>query len=904
MSFVTKAMLGSSALAAMLAHQPLRAQQAVQEPASADADADIVVTGQRAADRNAIKAKRAAPQIVDAISSDDIGSMADFSVGDALKRIAGVNTFNYQGEPRFATIRGFNSHYITTTLDGIEIASPDNQNQNNGGGRQFYLESLPSNIASRIEVIKTTTPDLAGHSIGGAINFAIPSAFDFRSPQLRLIARGGIQALDRDLGGNRPTYEGEAFLTRRFGGGDQFGIMVSASHWRRDQWIPNAERGSASYWYNPDGRNSGTAYVGIGPVGSERRWMVYDNHRERTSVLAKLDWRPDNGIVASLLGYYFTQHETAIRHDTIVSGGAGATVSNQTAMSGRIAPRPTAAADVQQSVRRFGLYFDRKIRGVQANVETPLADGLKFDARGAYSHATFDNPQISDNFVQGGLSFDYQNTDDGVLYTPVDTTRYNNPALYVGGTGTGNAQHMEERFTTDADHYEAKLRLSYRMDAGDEGAGAAIGTAFIRNQRDEAYRQDAWNGMRYTLADVLSTKRICSLLCNNGGLFLIDEAKLQTTLDRFLPTVTPVPTNAPNFGRTFGVVEDVLSGWAMTRYMAPNWSIVGGIRLERTDFSTNGFQARTRRVNGIANVSYVPVTAQSRYDHWLPSLTAAYDLDPRMRLRAAYSRTIGRPKYTDMGLLGGALNINDINNPVLTTGNPGLRPRRSDNFDLSYEWYLDDAQGLLSLALFRKAVKNEIYLLGQVGMIDVGGGVMTRGTITSPVNSDEMTYVNGIEVNLIKYFSFLPAPWSNFGINANGMYAKAHFPVRLQDGTRKVLNALPNQAQRVGNLSFFYEGQRFRGRVAWNHTGWLPEDRFLGTATSSAANFYRLRYARPSDIIDASFSYALGERLTLRLDANNLTGQGADDNNGRDRELPVARFTMATTVMAGVAVQF
>lgn len=877
----------------------------VSQTDSSDEPEDIVVTGQRAADRNAIQNKRNSVQIVDSISADDIGQMADFSIGDALKRIAGVNTYNYQGEPRFATIRGFNSNYLTTTLDGLQIASPDNQNQSNGGGRQFYLESLPSNIASRIEVFKSSTPDMAGHSVGGAVNFAIPSAFDFREDQISISAKGGVQLLDSKYGGNRPTYQGEGFITQRFGSDRELGITLSGSYWRREQWIPQAEQGGSANWYNANGTRSSQPYVGNGPVGGERRWMLYDNNRERGSVVGKFDYRPTgSSLTASLTGFYFTQHEASIRHDTLASFGNGAIVTNQTENSGTISPRTTAAGDIQSSVRTYALYFTRKTYGGQGNIGYEFSDDLKFDIAGGYSRATARNPQISDNFVQNGLAYNYTQNSDGVFVSPVNSARYNTASLYIGGTGTANAQHMEELHTTDADHYEAKARLSYNMASADRGFGMEGGVSYISNIHDQTYIQNAWNGMPYTLADVISSERLCALNCNEGGLFLIDDARLRSTLDRFLPTVTPVENTANRFARSFGVEENVTSAFLTARYFQDDWSVVGGLRLENTDFSTNGFQARTTRV-GTANViNYEPITARSNYDHWLPSIIASYSPTENIKLRAGYSRTIGRPKFTDMGLLGGALNVSDINNPVLATGNPDLQPREADNFDVSLEWYFDQSDGLLSIAAFHKAVKGEIYLLGQRGLIDVGGGTMVQGTITTPVNSTETTTVDGIEFNLVKYFDFLPGFLSNFGVNANGIFSKAKFPIQLRDGTRQVLPVLPNQARRVINLALFYETEKFHARVAWNHTGSFLDERQLGTASTNAASFYRNRWTRPANFIDASISYDVSDRLSVRIDGTNLTGQGTDTNMGIDQEIPVVRSKIPAAILAGFSYRF
>jgi len=860
---------------------------------------EIVVTGQRAADRNAIAAKRDTVQVMDAISADDIGQMADFSVGDALKRIAGVSVYDYQGEPRFASIRGFNAHYITTTLDGLQIASPDSQNQTNGGGRQFYLETLPSNIASRMEVYKTSTPDMDGHSIGGSINFKIPGAFDFRKDQTRFSTKLGYQIQDKAMGGKRPVAQAEAFVTRRFGADEQFGLTLSASYWRREMWIPQLERGSSAYWFDASGKNTGQPYVGAGPTPVERRWYAYDNTRERRSLMGVLDWRASEHISVRTTGYYFGQNEKSLRNDMIASIGSSALLGNQTATSGVFSPRATSPGDVAQNVRSFKLLFDRKVYGLQSAVDYQAGDwklGLKLAA----SRATYNNPQISDNFSQSGLAFRYDISDEEVAFTPVNQAAYDKLSAYAGGTGSSSPQHYDERYKTDGRNYEGRLKASYNMDARDTGLGFEFGGGGIRRQHGENYAKTYQTGMAYTLADVASTSRICALNCDAGQMFVIDQGKLIGMLDRYLSTVPKTVDTASAYNRAFWIQEDVYAAYGAARWKADRWTVQGGVRLETTDVETTGFRATTKA----GKTTYDPVAASSDYSHWMPSAQAIYDLAPDKKIRAAYSRTIGRPKLTDMALLGGSLNLADASLPKLTTGNPDLKPRVSDNFDVSLEWYLDEGKGMASLAMFHKRIQNEIYSLGRTADIDVGGGTLVSGVLTTAVNADEAATTEGVEVNLIKYLTFLPGVLGNFGFNFNGIASKTDFPIKLADGTPKTLDGLPGQPKYATNLSVFYEGDKLRARVAWNHTDLMTEERYIGNGTTSPANFYRIRWVLPADKIDASLSYELNRTYTLRIDGSNLTGQGVDTNIGLDKEIPVARIKQPRAVMIGVSARF
>lgn len=84
------------------------AQAQVQDNPTAEVD-EIVVTGQREAQRAAIAVKRAEFEVMDAVSADDIGKLPDHNTAAALRRIPGVSVMEDQGEPRWPILRGLAS---------------------------------------------------------------------------------------------------------------------------------------------------------------------------------------------------------------------------------------------------------------------------------------------------------------------------------------------------------------------------------------------------------------------------------------------------------------------------------------------------------------------------------------------------------------------------------------------------------------------------------------------------------------------------------------------------------------------------------------------------------------------------------------------------------------------------
>lgn len=170
----------TTALAACLAAPvaDLVQQTPPASPQTAGDTTEVVVTGHAYQLEKAIEAKKAITVISDSVSADEIGAIPEFGFGEALQRLPGVSFImnNGRGEAQFATLRGLNPDYNSTTIDGIALPSTEETR------RQVSLDVLPSVIASRISYFKTYTADLPGDAIGGVVDLKTHSAFEHDGP--------------------------------------------------------------------------------------------------------------------------------------------------------------------------------------------------------------------------------------------------------------------------------------------------------------------------------------------------------------------------------------------------------------------------------------------------------------------------------------------------------------------------------------------------------------------------------------------------------------------------------------------------------------------------------------------------------------------------------------------------
>lgn len=903
---------GLSAVALAFATPAVGQESAVdagQAPES-EQPGEIVVTGQRAADRNAIDAKRQDARVVDVISADDVGKVTDLNAGEALRRVAGINTWSYLGEPRFVTIRGFNTSYNTTTVDGFQFASPDNANY--GGGRQFYMDALPSNVASRIEVFKTSTPAMEGHSVGGTINFVVPDALDMKRDRTNVTVRGGLNFNKEIYGTDRPTYQGELMFARKFGPDKQFGITLIGSHWRRKMNIAQYEIGGDAYSFGPATKSGGLAVVQnpyggqFGYYPSQLTWHNYDNDRYRTSFVGKLSWEPADGQRFAVNGYYLEQGEEFSRNSRYIDTAQGGSNFDGRNFS-------DGYAEIDNSASQYEILsasFTRKIYGGNATYTGTLSDDFSTEVRAGYSEATFTNPQLFNRFVLPAANNEYwavRRDGDYFLWSPIGDTfaaklaNFSNYTTSNGGgqSGAGGGRNLEEGFATTAKLFQTATKLAYNMERRDYGFGVEIGAALSTNRRSDDYNRtdygNATNGIN--MAQVFTGNYICAPGCVGTGIALLDADKI-----RQIMATLPSTINTSAIGNRYTTRETIAAGYGMLRYKGERFEVIGGIRFEDTDYFTSGFTLRTPAGGGTA--AYLPVSATDHSSNWLPSITAIYDASANIRFRAAYSRTIGRPSLTQKSMRGGALN-ETASPPTLTQGNPDLLPRTADNFDVIGEWYFNGGEGIFTLGAFYKRVKNEIYRSQSLQTIDG-----TQYFATIPVNSPFAATVKGIEFNFVMPFTFLPGKFSNFGIQANGVVLDTKFPILLQGGTRVDFDTMPDQAKYATNLAVYYEDKGgFSARVAWNHVGTSWDGRIGGNTNlpsvdlATADALYRVQYNTPRDSIDLKVSKEFG-RFNVSLNANNLLNQGADTNFGSDQEIPGKRLYVPTTVLLGVSFDF
>ncbi len=830
-----------------------------------DADAinlgqvQVIASADRGSDNYARSEEKNSDNVMNVMSAKTIQLLPDLTIGDVLQRVSGVVAEkSVTGGGEYATIRGMDKQYNYTTIDGVQIPSPDY------GNRFVPMDIFPSEMVERLEVIKTLTPDMEGGAIGGAMNLVLkdaPDAFMLTAN----VATGfnqtalnkGFEQFNTDVINPNspaqmygPNYEAKTsdFPTANinykdvsappdlFSGftiGDRFfggrlGVLASVSYqntyseteglWIKQQSQPN---------YNPSYNTPEWDYI------SDRN---YSTQQTRGAGHLKLDYifSPKHRISFYTVYTQMNQVRSRMEEDSL-----------NTLPNSELDPYTESKVTYQH-------IFNATLKGTDT-----LVHNLVLDWTGAYSDAASNTPDwdaISELGAIGSNSYTFS-----TLSRVWMQSNDRDIAGYINLTYNFNLLGQDVMFKAGAMNID-KSRDAYYNEYDFEATPVVPPNTSINNVLSDS--------LNYRFIDPLGTKQ-----SNNS----------------------------------YSVQEDITAYYAMTKFMiGPKLQAIGGVRVENTS------QAYID-----AEPSDLPGQYGSKqYMDVLPSVELKYNLTDKMALRASYFASISRPSFIDI------VPYSIASDEYQQVGNPELLHTQANNYDLRFEYFPKPSDQLLVGVFYKQIYDPIELAIGRGAgpsstlemPINVGGDSLANPVINYGFELAFSKYFNhfGISANYTYTHSSVTVPVQKYGY-ANG-------GVTRTDTTET--RPLQGQADNIANLSFLYKEPKlgFEAQVSAVYTGksisavstWYGLDQWEMPMTKLDFSFEKRLSKKMKLTLYGKVSNILNTPLIIRMFPPNVydnkVGTSSwlpnQDNNGNISSIVLQKEYYGQTYIMGIRYKF
>lgn len=787
--------------------------------------AEVAVISQLRGQSRALSQQKTAVNITNVIAADQIGRFPDQNIGDALKRVPGINVQYDQGEARFGNVRGTPPQLSSVMINGERIPSAEAET------RSIQLDLIPADMVQAVEVSKAVTPDMDADAIGGAVNLVTRAA-----PYEQRIS--GTIGGGYNLLANEPTFNGSLIYGNRYADG-KLGLIVSGSYFDNNLGSDNVE---AEWTYDDDNDND-RFDNGERDYPEEIQIRQYYLQRIRQSYSLSLDYKFNAENTIFLRGIYNQRSDWENRYRSVFTdieedGGQWVAALERQTKSGTEA-------------EKFARLEDQEMMNFSLNGEH-LTGKLKTTWSASYARASEDRP--NERYYEVA-------TDDTVPVT-VDFSNKEEPRIFATEAEFQNPSRawelseitQETQFTEDVD---VNGRLDFELPLTAEGAnrntlkfGARLRTKNKTRDNDffefEPTSDDVFNQGLNNLEDQTRDDFLAGDYA--AGAFVSREyvGNLDLNGDAFEGELA-----LSELAGNFDASESILGGYVMLeQQLGAKLLAVAGLRLERTGLEYSGF-----RYDDEEETLTATEVSKNDYLDLLPGLHLKYDLQPGTILRFAYTNTLARPNYFDLVPYRQIEDGEDI-----SIGNPDIDPTKSMNLDLILEHYFGNV-GLVSGGGFYKNIDD--FIVSQT-FDDFTFEGTEYGSFTQPINGGSARLL-GLEVAFQRQLDFITPSLAGLGVYFNYTYIDSRVTDFNFEGRENDELSLPGAPRHTLNASLGYDAGKLTTRVSFNYASDFIDE--VGEESFADINYDAVTY------LDFNFNYSISPRLTLYGNANNLLNQ-------------------------------
>ncbi|MDT0596072.1 TonB-dependent receptor [Glaciecola petra] len=880
-----------TSVASAVAGALLASNVALAQQSGADDVEVIAVSGIRSSLKASMDDKKNSGIVSDGIKAEDLGKFPDLNVAESLQRITGVSIDRSGGEGQSVTIRGFGPQFNTVLVNGRQMASET-------GGREFAFDSVAAETIVGADIFKTTTASMQEGGIGGTVSLITARPFDYQGFTAVASVKGMYESLSEETS---PQFSG---LVSNTFNDDTVGVLFSLTHAERDVQINQISTAGWRLLDTVGNRNETlfrNAYI-------PRNWDQIVDQQERTRTNANLvvQFAPSEDVTITLDGSIskfevdslVTDLASWFEPDRVTQGSIDAatgtllTFNQQIGVSGNadtgdMLGSGNPASDFVSTTRNSR---DVSNKAFGLNVDWEISDSL--NAEFDISNSTAENDRAGrDRFNVVGIINNYDFDGTGSV-----------PTVSHDGFGGGSLPdpsrsrlHYNEKGnqpTFEDEITEYKADFTYRSDS-EVFTGAKFG--IFRQEREKTAFQDfasqcAFCGYNEPAPnDVINFRPFTA---NNFFPGLIDTFYTydgDAMVDYLASQGAPINPVRQNNG--YSVNEEINALYADFTFEAelgdmPVYMNIGA-RYSQTSVNVFARQAFLSDIVPTADRTLfanrfeepIDINGTADYSSLLPNVNVKFELTDDMVLRFAVYDSLTRPTMSEMAP-STVFNEPRRQNLTASGGNPGLEPFKSENWDISYEWYYGDAS-LFTFAVFNKEIEDfittltgeETYALSARTAPDFICsqdplcsdptfttseelfGVSEVFNVTRPSNGESAS-VTGFEIAVTHIFE------NGFGITANATVVDSTAELGADASQSFALEGLGDSQ----NLILFYETDTWQARIAYNNReGFLRQiDNGFNGEPINTDTFGQ---------VDISASYDINETVTVFFEGINITEQ-------------------------------
>jgi TonB-dependent receptor len=849
---------------------------------------ELVVPGEieKASETGLLAERQNASAVMDMIGQDFISRLGAANAGDAMKRMVGTSVT----DGKYVAVRGMPDRYVNTLMNGGRLPSTDPDK------RAINVDLFPGSILESINTYKTFTPDQPADFTGGSVDIRTRTFPDKPSFGTSFTVEYNSQAtLNPDFltynGGGTGLFGGKANsrqipqnvinTTTPIPGTLNFNDPAKvASNLEKADKVNSAMRQMSpvigltnkapppNMSFNLQGGDSIELgqYEKVGVIGAfsyRNKYSYYGNGtRGNLALLATTNptvFTATNpvsqqmqgkqevlwGGLTGLSGQWDKDHKASI--NVMYNRGAD---DNGTQRS-QAPDSPGQPTEYQQIID----YGQRSLSYLQVIGEDVFeeARNFKINWNGGLGQAQLQEPdqrQFTYGLTDSGTYIDLDGTTSEADATDDTLQRFQRELTENSYYGIVDftIPMFEEKERTDAfktGFYQDYSQRDYTQTSFNYPYGLSPTPGLPSQESYTPTNGETW-------ADVFLSPDRSGLINPSGALgpYMMSYSIFNQAGD--------TGANGNNPGTDYQASQGVTASYLMADFKPfPQLTLVGGTRFENTNIKIFGATNLPARYfpdfNGVSKIQQLDL---------LPAVSATFELTQGVNIRMAWSQTLARPSFKEMG----PVITKDFTDDSYFLGNPDLQLSKANNYDFRVEWF-PRAGEVLSLSLFYKDLQAP---LEQTSFYDP----VTELNFFKYQNASSGT-IRGLEFEARKRLDQLSSALRQFSLFFNYTYIASSVPITGQtaefiDQSTRPLQGQPEYVINAG-LNYDNDEYRFYAGLFYNVTGPLLYAAGAPVVEDGRViTFFPDIYQQPAPSLDLNITQGLTDNWKLTFRGKNL----------------------------------